>query len=281
MDHLSDQALHDVLNRDPEQGWRVFVDAYTPTMLALIERAGVADPDHRADVYVRVCEHLAGNRCARLRRHDPGKGALAAWLTIVVRRCVVDWVRSRAGRRRLFGAVQRLDAAARRVFELFYWEERPPAAIAEEVAHERPGFTIADVFDALAAVEACLTDRHRAELLATIARARTAVSLDDEAADPALRLVDAAPDPEAALRLRRAEAALAAALDELPAEDAAIVRMLFVNGWSRELVRRALHLPDLPRERVRQILAGLRARLDASVAEADLGTLGKVTFLED
>jgi DNA-directed RNA polymerase specialized sigma24 family protein len=275
---LSDRDLRALLAEDPERGWRAFVDQYTPVLLALIARDGVADRDDAGEVYVRVCERLAEDRCRRLRRHDPDKGALAAWLTVFVRHTVVDWVRSRAGRRRLFQAIARLVAFDRRVFELYYWEHRSVAEIAGLLGVERrTRVDVAEVLDALQRIDEAMTDRHRRQLLAALARTRTPVSLDDEAADA---LPGSAGDPEQALRAREIDRSFSAALAALPSEDAAIIRLTFVHGWSRAEVQRALHLERLTAERLASILAGLKRRLaEQRIGPSDAATPG-LTFLE-
>jgi DNA-directed RNA polymerase specialized sigma24 family protein len=276
---LSDAALHSLLNADPERGWRAFVDQYTPTLVALIERAGVVDRDDRSEVYVRICERLAEHACARLRQHDPAKGALAAWLTIVVRHAVVDWVRSRAGRRRLFEAIAELDDFDRRVFELYYWERHRVSEIAELAAQPNSRrVSVADVFEALARIERALSERHRAELLAHAARSRPMVALD---APTPPAIADDRANPEDALRVKRLERAIVEALATLDPVDAAIVRLLFVQGWALLEVQRALHLQDLTRERVRGILARLRAALEARGVGADSASAGGLAFLGD
>jgi hypothetical protein len=58
-------------------------------------------------------------------------------------------------------------------------------------------------------------------------------------------------------------------LRALPSEDAAIVRLMFVHGWTRDGVKRALHLVDLPRERVAAILGRLRESLSAKPIGAE------------
>jgi DNA-directed RNA polymerase specialized sigma24 family protein len=258
---LSDETLRALLIEDPGRGWRAFVDQYTSTLLALIVRAGVADRDDAADVYVRVCERLAENDCARLRKHDPSRGALAAWLTVVVRRVVVDWLRSRAGRRRLFRSIRRLDPFDQRVFELYYWQGRRPAEIAELTqAPGREAVTVSAVLAALERIQEAMTDRHRSELLALMARARPPVSLDEPEAGARLAS-GAASDPEHALGVRELDVLFASALADLPAEDAAIVRLTFVQGWSREQVRRGLHLDRLSSERIASILERLKQLL--------------------
>jgi DNA-directed RNA polymerase specialized sigma24 family protein len=180
VEELSDEALRALLIEDPERGWRAFVDQHTPTLLGLIARAGIEDRDDRADIYLRVCERLAEDDCARLRRRDPGRGALAAWLTTVVRNTVVDWVRTRAGRRRLFRGIRRLGSFDQRVFELYYWEHRRPVEIVEVLRmREATPVALSEVLAALSRIQQTMSDRHRGELLALVARSRPAVSFDD------------------------------------------------------------------------------------------------------
>jgi RNA polymerase sigma factor (sigma-70 family) len=276
---LTDEALRALLVEDPERGWRAFVDQYTPTLLGLITRAGIVDRDDAGDVYVRVCQRLAADGCARLRRHDPHKGALAAWLTIVVRHAVVDWVRSRAGRRRLFGVIRRLPSLDRRVFELHCWEQRRAAELVELLRGEGHGpVSLADVLQSLHRIHEAMSDRHRAELLSLAARTMPPSSLDDLTAEPAVDVP--AVDPEERLSTRELNARFASALAALPAEDAAIVRLTFVQGWSRMRVQRALHLERLGPERITSIIETLRGLLaERGLGSAEAGTPG-LSFLE-
>jgi DNA-directed RNA polymerase specialized sigma24 family protein len=232
-------------------------------MIAAIEQAGVRDRDEVMEIYTRACEHLAADGCARLKRHDPGKGPLAAWLVAVVRNLVVDWARSRKGRRRLFGVIRSLPETDQRIFELYYWRERRPAEIAEMVVDER-GEPIgpAAVFDSLARIEQVLSERHRAELLSMMARRRPPAPLEDEQGQLVVDLPADEASPEALLRIKETAAALAAALGELPPEDALIVSLKYIDGLSDGQVRDALHLDRLPPERVRDIVARLRQRLE-------------------
>jgi RNA polymerase sigma factor (sigma-70 family) len=263
---LTDADLRTLLAEDAERGWRAFIDAYTPTLLAAIERAGVTDHDEAMEIYLLACERLAADDCARLRRHDPAKGPLRAWLSVLVRHVVVDWIRSRAGRRRLFGVVRDIGEFDRRVFELYYWDDRMPTEIAGIVNTGSPD--VAAVLDALARIDAVLTTRHRAELMAMGARRRHAISLDvSPEITEAIR--DASPDAEAALAVRDEQRRLDAALGRLAPEDAAVVRLKFIHGLSTRGVRDALHLPALPETRITSILQRLRELMTtASVAIA-------------
>jgi DNA-directed RNA polymerase specialized sigma24 family protein len=259
---LGDEALRQLLARDPEEGWRVFIDQYTPAVLAFIEQAGFTRRDDAMDLYVRVCERLAADRCDRLRRYNPEKGTLSAWLRTVTRHVLVDLVRSRAGRRRLFSSVRNLSAVDREVFELFYWRERSPSEIAELLrdAEGRP-LGLVSALAALERVERALTDRQRHELLSFASRGRTPESLDAD--EGTIEPASDEPSPEVALGIQQANAAFAAALSELPPEDALIVTLKFVDGLTFSQIARTLHLPGVTIARLAQILEQLRARLEA------------------
>jgi DNA-directed RNA polymerase specialized sigma24 family protein len=279
---LSDARLHALLDEDPARGWRAFVDQYTPTLAALIERAGVDDSDDRMDVYVRICERLAERGCVRLRQHDPAKGPLTAWLTIVVRHAVVDWVRSRAGRRRLFEGIEKLDELDQKVFELYYWERHRVTEIVELLAQTQGrAVSVAEVLDALSRIEQAMSNRQRSRLLAAMVRNAGSVSLELDPDRPPLTAVEGRPDPEAALHVKDLDRMLTSALAALPAEDAAIVRMVFLHGWALPEVQRALHLTRLTRERVAAILTQLRAALEASGVRNEEASTTGLTFWEN
>lgn len=256
----SDEQIAALLASDPERGWTAFIETHTPTLLALIERAGVVDRDEAMEVYTRVCTRLSDDGYAALRRRDPAVGSLAGWLAVVVRRAAVDYVRAQIGRRRMFGAVRDLDRAHQRVFELYYWDRRPLAEVTEVLRMETAqDATLEDVLDRLETIDRVLTDRHRAELLSLVARSRAPVPLDDAGDEaPSTSPVAETPDPETMLRIRETEARLHRALAALPAEDAAIVSLKYGEGLTRPQIQRVLRLPDLSEHRVRTIVATLR-----------------------
>jgi len=257
-----------LLIEDAERGWRAFIDQYTPVLLAYIERAGVRDHDEAMELYVLVCDRLAADDCCRLRRHDPAKGSLGAWLAVLVRNVIVDWVRSRTGRRRLFGSIKRLAPLDQRVFELFCWENRSAAEMVGLLEAEFQSPSLADVLDALERVQTALTDRQRIELMTMTARATRAISLDaaPDGNDRPYDLPDPSADTDRDVQARELESLLARALGELPVEDAAIARLKYGEGLSLKQLRDALHLDQLTDERVQGILEALKARLaDRSV----------------
>jgi DNA-directed RNA polymerase specialized sigma24 family protein len=207
----------------------------------------------------------------RLRRHDPAKGPLAAWLGAVVRNVIVDWVRGRAGRRRLFQSIEALGPREQAVFELYYWNDNTLSEIAGILSmREARQVTLADVFESLETIDGALTERHRRDLLATAVRAKTPASLDAEL-EKGLDVPATAPDPEAAMRAAQSAAVLDGALASLPREDAAIVRLKYSQGLTHRDIQRALHLEELSDSRVKSIVAKLRAALSAVERPAPAG----------
>ena len=45
MTDYDDRGLHELLAHDPQQGWRAFVEQYTPPLLAIIGQAGLRSRD--------------------------------------------------------------------------------------------------------------------------------------------------------------------------------------------------------------------------------------------
>jgi RNA polymerase sigma factor (sigma-70 family) len=268
---LTDGELRTLLVQDPGRGWRAFIDQYTPLLLALIERAGIRDREEAMEIYVLVCERLAADDCARLRKHDPGRGALGAWLSVLVRHVLVDWVRSRAGRRRLFKSIKGLPPLDQRVFELFYWENRQPAEMVELlVSFGSP--SLVDVLSALDRVHAALTQRQRAELLATAARVAKPVSLDaaGDETDRPYEVADPTATPEELVQERELDRLINRALAALPPGEAAILRLKYMEGLSLGQIRQALHLDQLTEQHVQDLFQRFKTvfgTFDASVAQ--------------
>lgn len=261
-DQVSDRALQDLLVQRPAQGWRVFVEQFTPVILGALQRAGLRDRDEMMEVYTLVVERLAANQYARLRARRLAAGSLAAWLLVVTRHVVVDWVRSRAGRRRAFGAIKELSPDDQRVFELYYWEERRVPEICGMLsASGGREVSTSDVLDSLARINGALTARHHAELLSMSLRSRPPESIDDE--EGAMR-VDAPAggvSPEESVIQRERERGLERALAELPPEDASVVRLHVGEGLALAQVRRALRRPSLTDRDVQAILDRVRQLL--------------------
>jgi len=258
-----DHSLTTLFEGDPVRGWRAFIDQYTALIVRLIRRAGVRDQDEVMDIYTRVCDRLSADGCARIRRRRPG--SIEGWLAVVVRHAAVDWVRSRTGRRRLFGVIQQLAAFDQRVFELFYWQDLSVPEIAARLESEQQDIvSLAKVFDAMTRINRVLTERHRSELLSWVARSHAMEGLEDSNGVLRTDAPTEAPNPEDIAAAAESAQRLEEALRSLPAEDAAIVRLHFTEGLSLTQVRHLLRLDELSDGRVTAILGRLREVLSAS-----------------
>lgn len=263
---LSDDALRALVRRDAATGWRALIDQYTPLIVGTIRRAGLVDRDEVMEVYLLLCEQLTARGFDRLKRQDGARGSIGGWLTVLVRHAIVDWIRSRKGRRRLFHAVQQLPRFEQRVFEMYYWEDRTPSEMTELLAQELgQRTTLAGVLEALERVQAALSDRHRAELFALAVRSHAPVPIDDT--DAPARLPDRR-TPELDARVSQLNAQLERALKQLPAEDAAIVRLKYVEGLTNADIEHAIGAPGVTARRVQEILSKLRAMLESMGVDA-------------
>ena len=279
---LSDGDLRSLLIADRDRGWRAFIDQYTPRMLALIERGGIRDQDEAMEVYTLVCERLAEDDCARIRKFDPSKGAIGAWLSVLVRNTMIDWVRARAGRRRLFKSVQALPPLEQKVFELFYWDNKMQAEIVGALEGQFGSPSLADVFDAFERVQAALTERQRAELVAMTARATAPASLDAPT-DDEQQVIDAPDlqaDVESHARVHEIDALMERALAALPPQDAVVIRLKFVEGLTLKQIRAAVGVPSLAEQDVAAILERLKRQLAASGVSAPDATAPGLAFLD-
>lgn len=269
MTDLTDDVLRALLRTDPAAGWRAFIDQYTPLMIGLLRRAGLSDRDEIMDVYVYLCEQLSTRNFERLRQQDPSRGSIGGWLAVLTRHAVVDWIRSRKGRRRLFGVVKNLSPLDQRIFELYYWEGRTPTEIAETLAAEQNVSDLGGVLDSLERIQSVLTDRHRAELMAMAVRTSAPVSMDDT--DAAERIASDRPQPDVVAEHSQLNRKFEAALRKLPPEDAAIVRLKYIEGLTNDAIERAIGVRDLTARRLQALLDRLRSLLiEAGVNVADV-----------
>lgn len=274
---LPDDALRELFRTNPDSGWRAFIDQYTPLLVGLIRRAGVDDRDEAMEVYILICERLSANRFERLRSQDAARGSIGGWLSVLTRHAVVDWVRSKKGRRRLFHAVADMPRFDQRVFELYYWDERTPGEIAEILRLElQEKVDVYRVLEGLERIQSAMTDRHRAELLALAFRSKPPVALDET--DAAERMADPRIDPESAVRIAQLNTRFEEALHALPAEDAAVVRLKFVEGLTNADIELAVGT-TVTASRIQAILGRLRAALERAGLDArDLGHAGQMTL---
>jgi RNA polymerase sigma factor (sigma-70 family) len=129
-----------------------------------------------------------------------------------------------------------------------------------------------DVLTALDRVQAALTQRQRAELLAMAARVARPVSLDvtGDETDRPYEVADSAATPEEQVQERELHNLINRAFAALPSVEAAILRLKYMEGLSLRQIRQALHLDQLTEQHVQDIFQRFKAvfgTFDPTVAQ--------------
>jgi RNA polymerase sigma factor (sigma-70 family) len=121
---------------DPTGAWDLFIDRYRPLILATVRRK-LPDPDDHMEAFAHVCEGLAADGLARLRRFQdgPSRARFSTWLVTVVHHQLVDWLRQRDGRPR-FKPPRGLTQSQQRIFTHVFIEQRSHAEAYELVRAE-------------------------------------------------------------------------------------------------------------------------------------------------
>jgi RNA polymerase sigma factor (sigma-70 family) len=124
-------------NGDANGAWDLFIGRYRPLILATVRRT-LPDPGDHMEAFAHVCEGLAADGLARLRRFQDGAGSRArfsTWLVTVVHHQLIDWLRRRDGRSRL-KAPRGLTQLQQRIFTHVFVEQRSHSEAYELVRAE-------------------------------------------------------------------------------------------------------------------------------------------------
>jgi RNA polymerase sigma factor (sigma-70 family) len=247
------------------EAWPAFLQEFSPLILQVVRRHE-RQTDRVADCYLFVCEHLAADNAARLRRfRTDGAATFDTWLRLIVHNLWLDWRRREFGRYRppvTIGSASRLEQD---IFGL-RWEQGLPADQAYGILSGRhPGLTWAAFEQADEGLARRLSARQRWLLITRRPRLDPLVRPDDEGNErdrEDLAAEGPTPEDQTLFRSRRQE--LARALEQLDAEDRLIVRLRFEQGLTLEEVGQAAGCGDAKRtdRRIRSILARLRAQLE-------------------
>lgn len=204
--------------------------------------------DFLSDVKVRLIE-----RDYDALRRFQGRCSMATWLALIVQRQLFDHEARAAGRFRPSAEAQRLGAEAIRLETLIVRDRKPLAEAVEALRRGGSPITRAEA-EAIAA----RLPRRRMRVVT--------VPLDEAEDEPGSKGVGDSPR-EAAVASQTISATLREAIAGQPAEDQAILRMLFVAEMSVADIARALgqEQQSLYR-RLRRLYAQLRERLlDAGI----------------
>lgn len=250
---------HELLGRllsdtDTSEAWEKFLLEYSRLFLKIIWQFE-HNRDEVMERYLFVCEKLARNRFAILRRFNPTfdlhPPKLSTWLTIVVRNLCIEGHRSVHGRKRFPLALQRMTEFDRKVFELRYWKGYTPDEIEEALKSRIPGLDGA-VGISLSRIEEVFTtsriSQHSRDLPPTV----TLETL------PLLPTTDDTPEHSQELEQWFEEAAR-----KLSTEERLVVRLRFWEDLTASEISGTLHIRP-----IRRVYSILEKALDKLREEA-------------
>ncbi|HEX7150309.1 MAG TPA: sigma-70 family RNA polymerase sigma factor [Thermoanaerobaculia bacterium] len=200
---------------------------------------------------------LLENDCAILRKWE-GRSTFATWITVVVRRMLVDQRRA-SGRFFPSETARQRGEAAVRLEQLMVRDRRGVEEAIEIVCRAFPGHSRRD----LAEIAKALPERTpRPQLVAITEEDAVRFEAPDAATDGASAL-------DRARRSRAASRVVQHAMQSLTSEDRLILRLRFGHGQSIADIARALAVQQRPLyRRVESILAVLRRALRAEGLDA-------------
>ena len=245
---------------DARAAWDLFMGRYRRLILATIRR--LVDPDDVADAFAHVCQALAIDDLARLRRYDwhsSKRAQFSTWLVTVVHHQVIDWVRGRSGRRRVV-VPDALTQVQREIFTLIFVERRPHAETFESLRASLPEPLSFSAFLKEVAETYRVVEGSRPRGAMHYFRAPVLLTSVDGRGEE--RVVS-----EERVRL------VAAALERLSTEERAAVQLYVMEGMSAADVARTLAMGSAKAvyNRVYRALERLRALLETKgIGLADL-----------
>jgi RNA polymerase sigma factor (sigma-70 family) len=238
---------------ETEAAWALFSERYRPLILATIRRA-VHEHDSVLDVFAHVCQALAADDLARLKRFNE-KAAPAArfstWLVTVVHHQTIDWLRQQDGRRRLSVPAE-LSPLQQKIFQHVFGDRRSHA----------------EAYELLCAGGHCALPygaflREVAETYRVVERTRGKRGVMRYLVPAQPLTAESAANPHDQFSAFQLAEEMTAALDTLPADERFALQLFVVDGVSAAEVARLVGWPNAKAvyNRTYRTLAALRARL--------------------
>jgi RNA polymerase sigma factor (sigma-70 family) len=227
----------------------------------LVER----EEDEAADAFVFVCERLAANQFARLRRFDPaGPANPLTWLRVVARNLCLDHQRSIRGRFRVFESIARLPVVDQLVFRRRYRDRLTLAETFAVLGPEMPGLTLEAVVAADQRVGATLSSRQIWSLSVARPSVESLTAVDEADARAPFEPASTDPNPEALFASAEHRERLRSAIGALSHDDRLIVRLRLEQDLTLAEVARVCGLRDAQHadRRLRAIYQALRRTLE-------------------
>lgn len=105
----------------PDEAWDKFLSKYHSQIMAVVKKM-VRDPEGVMDAYTYTIDKLRDQNCQKLTSYaaKPRPYSFETWITIVVRKCCLDWFRKHQTYR-LPASIQALSPEAQWIFQYLYW----------------------------------------------------------------------------------------------------------------------------------------------------------------
>lgn len=234
-------------------------------MLLQVARLVARDEDEAADAFVFVCERLAANQFARLRRFDPtGPANPLTWLRVVGRNLCLDHQRSIRGRFRVFESIARLPVVDQLVFRRRYRDRLSLVETLAVLRPEVPGLTLEAVVASDNRVGATLSSRQIWSLSVARPSVESLTAADDADAQAPFEPAATDPNPEALFASAERRERLRVAIGALSPDDRLVVRLRLEQDLTLAEVARVCGLRDAQHadRRLRAIYQALRKTLE-------------------
>jgi RNA polymerase sigma factor (sigma-70 family) len=266
---IDEDALRRLLDRlaSAEQGeaWAEFLDAYARRILQVVHRVEW-DADRRTDCFVFVCEELRRNRCRRLLRFDPTKGAsFLTWVRVVTHNLCLDWHRQQVGRFRLFRSLADLSPLDEEIYRRVFAGGLSAREARHSLQPDYPDLTESRVAETIEHIRQELTPRQH--WLLSMQRPKVVPLAGGEHRDedaPERQIADTGPDPELLAAREERRDQLVTALGRLSGEDRLLLGLRYEQGLTLRQVAELMELNNAQQadRRLREVLALLREELD-------------------
>lgn len=285
---LSFGLLQKLLASPSAKNWKKFLTEYGKVIFYPI-RQFTDDEDERMELYVYVCESLARNNFARLKRYQQRSGAIQAkfttWLISIVKNLCIDWYRKREGRFRLYKAVDNLSALDKEIFELIFLRGFSIEEAFEIITQDKIERSDAEKFsESLQRIQQCLSRSNRQKLLNMLIRRRDrgkfsllASGFDDQAQISSTDFLQ----PDQKLQQEMISQVLKEIINEMSSEDRFLLKLWFESELPARRIAEILGWRKTHKvySRINTILRQLRARLqEKNIRYEDLESLGDIEF---
>jgi RNA polymerase sigma factor (sigma-70 family) len=249
---LDHEILAQLRTANAAKGWRKFLEDFSPVLLNIVCQ-NVRGQDERSDCFIEICEKLSEDQFHRLLSFNPsGTAQFKTWLTVVVSRLCIDWLRRTYGRDRPFANVQRMPPLEQRLFHFRHEVGLDRNETIRAIQTESPDIEAVELQAALARLQHALTPDQRWRLAM---RNHVELPIDDvEETTNGETLDDGVANAEA-------EDRLATSLARIDPQDRLLLQYRFEHDLTFDQIAKVTGMSDQFRARraVEQALARLRA----------------------